>query len=131
MRIGKGDMHIKANRLDRGFKRYQAEFEKKALEVLRSGWYVLGREVDAFEQEFAAYIGTRYCVGVGSGLDALWLGIRALGIGQGDEVIVQGNTYIASVMGITMNGATPIFVEPDDFYQIDADKIEEKITGRI
>ena len=130
MRIGKGDMHIKANRLDRGFKRYQAEFEKKALEVLRSGWYVLGREVDAFEQEFAAYIGTRYCVGVGSGLDALWLGIRALGIGQGDEVIVQGNTYIASVMGITMNGATPIFVEPDDFYQIDADKIEEKITGR-
>lgn len=123
-------MQIKANRLDRGFERYQAEFEKKALEVLRSGWYVLGKEVDAFEQEFAAYIGTKFCIGVGSGLDALWLGIRALEIGQGDEVIVQGNTYIASVMGITMNGATPIFVEPDNFYQIDVDKIEEKITDR-
>ena len=123
-------MRIKANRLDRGFQKYQAEFEKKALEVLRSGWYVLGKEVEAFEQEFAAYIGTGFCVGVGSGLDALWLGIRALGIGKRDEVIVQGNTYIASVMGITMNGATPIFVEPDSFYQIDVDKIEEKITDR-
>lgn len=130
MSIGKGDMQVKANRLDRGFERYQEEFEKKALEVLRSGWYVLGKEVDGFEQEFAAYIGTKYCVGVGSGLDALWLGIRALEIGPGDEVIVQGNTYIASVMGITMNGATPIFVEPDSFYQIDVDKIEEKITDR-
>ena len=56
-------MRIKANRLDRGFQKYQAEFEKKALEVLRSGWYVLGKEVEAFEQEFAAYIGTGFCVG--------------------------------------------------------------------
>lgn len=121
-------MQIQANRLDRGFIKYQTEFEKKAIEVLRSGHYVLGKEVHTFEQEFAAFVGAKFCVGVGSGLDALCLAIRALGIKQGDEVIVQANTYIASVMGITINGAIPVFVEPDESYQIDADKIEEKIT---
>lgn len=121
---------IMQNRLDRGFYKYQEEFEAKALEVLRSGWYVLGREVEAFEKEFAAYAGARYCVGLASGLDALWIAFRLLGIGAGDEVIVQGNTYIASVMGITINGATPVFVEPDEYYNIDASRIEEKITKR-
>lgn len=123
-------MKIMPNRMDRGFYRYQEEFEEKALKVLRSGWYVLGEEVSAFEEEFAAYTGAKYCVGLASGLDALWLAFRVLGIGSGDEVIVQGNTYIASVMGITINGATPVFVEPDDYYQIDPAKIEEKITDR-
>lgn len=121
---------ISANRLDRGFFKYQNEFENKALEVLRSGWYVLGNEVSQFEQEFAAYTNAKYCVGLASGLDALWIAFRILGIGVGDEVIVQGNTYIASVMGITINGATPVFVEPDEFFNIDADKIEEKITEK-
>lgn len=119
---------IMPNRLDRGFYQYQKEFENKALEVLRSGWYVLGNEVKSFEKEFAAYVGAKQCVGLASGLDALWIAFRILGIGHGDEVIVQGNTYIASVMGITMNGATPIFVEPDEFFNIDDSKIEEKIT---
>lgn len=123
-------MQIQANRLDRAYEKYQSEFEKKALAVLHSGWYVLGQEVSAFEQEFAIFTGARYCVGVGSGLDALILAVRALGIGNGDEVIVQGNTYIASVMGITINGATPVFVEPDEYYQIDVEKIEEKITSK-
>ncbi len=123
-------MKIMANRMDRGFFRYQQEFESKALEVLRSGWYVLGTEVRSFEEEFAAYAGGNYCVGLASGLDALWIAFRLLGIGKGDEVIVQGNTYIASVMGITMNGATPVFVEPNEYYNIDVTKIEEKITGR-
>lgn len=123
-------MKIQANRLDRGYEKYQSEFEEKALAVLRSGWYVLGQEVSAFEQEFATFTGVRHCVGVGSGLDALILAVRALGIGKGDEVIVQGNTYIASVMGITINGATPVFVEPDEYYQIDVEKIEEKITSK-
>lgn len=118
------------NRLDRGFYKYQQEFEDKALEVLRSGWYVLGNEVKSFEEEFAKYTGAKYCVGLASGLDALWIAFRILGIGEGDEVIVQANTYIASVMGITMNGATPIFVEPDEYYNIDASKIEEKITDK-
>ena len=121
---------ILPNRLDRGFFRYQSEFEEKALEVLRSGWYVLGNEVKSFENEFAAYVGAKHCVGLASGLDALWIAFRILGIGAGDEVIVQGNTYIASVMGITMNGATPVFVEPDEYYNIDASKIEEKITDK-
>ena len=118
------------NRLDRGFYLYQDEFEKKAIDVLRSGWYVLGNEVKSFEQEFAEYLGAKHCVGLASGLDALWIAFRVLGIGKGDEVIVQGNTYIASVMGITINGATPVFVEPDEYYNIDASKIEEKITEK-
>ena len=123
-------MKIMPNRMDRGFERYQDEFEAKALSVLRSGWYVLGKEVESFEKEFAAYTGAKYCVGLASGLDALWLAFRVLGIGAGDEVLVQGNTYIASVMGITINGATPIFIEPDEYYNISADKLEEKITER-
>ena len=118
------------NRMDRGFYQYQKEFEEKALQVLRSGWYILGKEVCSFEEKFAAYTGSRYCVGLASGLDALWIAFRLLGIGKGDEVIVQGNTYIASVMGITINGAVPVFVEPDDHFGIDVEKIEEKITDR-
>ena len=118
------------NRMDRGFQKYQEEFEAKALEVLRSGWYVLGKEVQGFEEEFAAYTGAKYSVGLASGLDALWIAFRVLGIGAGDEVIVQANTYIASVMGITINGATPVFVEPDEYFNIDVSKIEEKITEK-
>lgn len=121
---------IMPNRLDRGFYMYQDEFEAKAIEVLRSGWYVLGNEVKQFETEFATYVGAKHCVGLASGLDALWIAFRILGVGAGDEVIVQGNTYIASVMGITMNGATPVFVEPDEYYNIDVSKIEEKITDK-
>jgi len=116
--------------MDRGFYLYQQEFEDKALEVLRSGWYILGKEVAAFEEEFAAYTGAGYCVGLASGLDALWIAFRVLGIGTGDEVIVQGNTYIASVMGITINGATPIFAEPDGHFGMDPANIEKLITPR-
>lgn len=123
-------MKIMPNRMDRGFYKYQNEFEDKALDVLRSGWYILGKEVEAFESEFAAYTEAKYCVGLASGLDALWIAFRLLGIGRGDEVIVQGNTYIASVMGITINGATPIFVEPDEHFGIDVEKIEEKINSK-
>ena len=123
-------MKIEFVKLKRTYDRYAAEYEAAALRALRSGWYILGKEVSAFEEEFAAYTGGKYCVGLASGLDALWIAFRLLGIGEGDEVIVQGNTYIASVMGITMNGATPVFVEPDEHYGIDADKIEEKITER-
>lgn len=123
-------LEIPSNRMDRGFYKYQEEFENKALEVLRSGWYVLGRQVQEFEEKFAAYTGASYCAGVASGLDALWIAFRVLGIGEGDEVIVQANTYIASVMGITINGAVPVFVEPDEYFNIDVSKIEEKITDK-
>ena len=121
---------IMPNRLDRGFQLYQNEYEKKVLDVMRSGWYILGNELQSFEKEFASYLGSSYCVGLASGLDALWIAFRVLNIGVGDEVIVQGNTYIASVMGITINGATPIFVEPDEYYNIDVEKIEQKITKK-
>lgn len=123
-------MQVKCNVLDRQFQMHQKEYEDAALRVLRSGWYVLGNEVKQFEEEFAAFTGRKYCVGLNSGLDALIMSVRALGIGQGDEVIVQANTYIATVIGITENGATPVFVEPDAFYNIDADKIEAAITDK-
>ena len=123
-------MKIMPNRMDRGYELYQQDFEDKAIEVLRSGWYILGKEVSAFEEEFAKYIGVKYCVGLASGLDALWIAVRLLGIGIGDEVLVQGNTYIATVMGVTMNGATPIFVEPDEYFGMDVTKMEKLITEK-
>lgn len=122
--------NIMTNRLDRGFYKYQQEFEEAALRTLRSGWYIMGKELESFEEEYAKYTGSKYCVGLGNGLDALVLAVRSLGIGEGDEVIVQANTYIASVMGISINGATPVFTEPDEYFMIDASKIEEKITSK-
>lgn len=123
-------MQIKCNVLDRQFQMYQQEYEEAALRVLRSGWYILGKEVQQFEEEFAAYTGRKYCVGLNSGLDALIMSVRALGIGEGDEVIVQANTYIATVLGITENGATPVFVEPDEYFNLDAERIEAAITDK-
>lgn len=123
-------MIIKANVLDRQFYSYKSQYEEAVLRVLNSGWYILGKEVEQFEQEYAEYMNSKYCVGLNSGLDALILAIRALGIGPGDEVIVPANTYIASVLGITENGAIPIYVEPDEFYNIDFNKIEESITDK-
>jgi len=122
-------MEIKCNVLDRQYQMYKAEYDAAALTVLNSGWYILGNEVKSFEEEFKTHMGAKYCVGLNSGLDALILAVRALGIGKGDEVIVQANTYIATVLGITENDATPIYVEPDEFFNIDASKIEEKITS--
>ena len=121
---------IMTNNLLKGYELYQKEYEEKAINILRSGWYILGKELEAFEKEWAEYNGAAYCVGVGNGLDALTLAFRSLGIKEGDEVIVQANAYIACVMGITLNGATPVFVEPDEYYSIDAEKIEEKITKK-
>lgn len=121
---------IMPNNLGRQYSLHAAEYEKKAIEVLRSGWYVLGNEVKSFEREWADYIGSKYCVGLASGLDALWISFRILGIHEGDEVIVCANAYIACVMGISINGATPIFVEPDEYDNIDAEKIESAITDK-
>ncbi len=122
--------NIMTNRLDRGFYMHQEEFEEAALRVLRSGWYIMGKELEEFEARFAEYVGTKYCLGVGNGLDALTLACRTLGLGKGDEVLVQGNTYIASVMGITINGATPVFVEPNEYYELDETLLEEKLTEK-
>ena len=123
-------MNIMANNLKRQYDLYASEFEKKALEVLRSGWYVLGSEVSSFEQEFADWIGANYCVSLANGLDALWIGLHLLGIGPGDEVIVSSNAYIACVMAITKNGAVPVFVESDRYLNMDASCIEAAVTSR-
>jgi len=122
-------MKILPNNLQRQHEIYKEEYNAKAIEVLNSGWYVLGNEVKSFEEEYAKYIGTKHCIGLASGLDALQIAFRVLGIGKDDEVLVCSNAYIACVMGITMNGATPIFIEPDEYDNIDASKIEEKITA--
>ena len=123
-------MKIEFVKLKRTYDRYAAEYEAAALRALRSGWYILGRELTAFEEQFAEYLNVPHCVGVNSGTDALILAVRALDIGPGDEVIVPANTYIASVMGITENGATPVFVEPDAYHCIDTTKIEAAITEK-
>lgn len=121
-------MKINFNQLDRGYQKFKSEYDQAAIATLESGWYIMGNNGIKFEKEFANFIGSKYCVGLNSGLDALILAFRALGVGEGDEVIVPANTYIASILGVTENGATPIFVEPDEFYNLDADKIEEKIN---
>lgn len=99
--------------------------------VLENSWYIDGKEDKAFEDAFAIYCDCKYCVGNGNGLDALMLALKALGIQAGDEVIVPSNTFIATALAVTYTGATPVFVEPDiRTYNIDPEKIEEKITPR-
>lgn len=103
---------IMTNRMDRGFLAYQDEFEEAALRVLRSGWYIMGKELKEFEEAFAAYCGAKYCLGTGNGLDALSLACRAIGLQKGDEVLVQGNTFIASIMGIAMDSKAECSLKP-------------------
>ena len=97
--------------------------------VLDRSWYIEGEEDKAFENSFATYCGTKYCIGTGNGLDALMLILKALGIGSGDEVIIPSNTYIATALAVTYVGATPVLVEPDiSTFNIDPLKIEPAIT---
>lgn len=97
--------------------------------VYSRSWYILGEEDQAFEKSFASYVGVNNCIGVGNGLDALILSLRALKIGTGDEVIVPSNTYIASVLAISYVGATPVLVDPDiNTFNIDPNSIEAVIT---
>jgi len=109
----------------------KAELDAAYFRFMRSAWYVLGREVEAFEQEFATYCGVKHCVGVGNGLDALHLILRAYGIGAGDEVIVPSNTYIATWLAVSYSGAVPVPVESDpQTFNLDPDRIEAAITRR-
>ena len=108
-----------------------AELHEAFERVLNRSFYIGGEEDSRFEQDFAAYCGSRYCVGVGNGLDALMLILKALSIGEGDEVIVPSNTYIATALAVTYTGAKPVFVEPDiKTYNIDPKKIEAAITPK-
>lgn len=111
-------------------KELRAELREAYERVLDSGWFVHGKEVEHFEQEFARYCEARYCAGVGNGLDALHLILRAYEIGAGDEVIVPSNTFIATWLAVSQAGATPVPVEPDiRTYNIDPEKIESAITA--
>lgn len=114
---------------------YAAQFQHKLARISEKGWYILGDEVKAFEQQFADYCGTRYCIGVGNGLDALVLIFRAyieLGkLRQGDEVLVPSNTYIASILAVLQAGLIPVLVEPDiETYNIDPDLIMANLTPK-
>lgn len=116
--------------LKRQYEKHQDEYEEAALRALRSGWYIMGREMENFEREFAAMNGVKHCIAVGNGLDALRLSLTALGIGEGDEVIVQANTYIATALAVTANGAIPVFVDADAYYGIDPVAMEKAITPK-
>ena len=99
--------------------------------VIDSNYFIQGKECELFEKEFADYCNAKYCVGVATGLDALYLILRAMNIGNGDEVIVPSNTYIATALAVSYCGAKPIFVEPKlETYNINPDLIEEKITDQ-
>lgn len=99
--------------------------------VFRNSWYIRGRECEAFEKAFAEYCGVEYCVGVGNGLDALMLSLKALEIGTGDEVIIPANTFIATALAVTYVGARPVPVDADTrTFNIDSEKIEAAITKR-
>ena len=110
---------------------YREEIDSAIQSTLDSGWYLLGDKLKLFEEEFATYCGVKHCIGVGNGLEALELIMKGYGIGYGDEVIVPANTYIASVLAISVIGATPILVEPDiKTFCINPDLIESKITKK-
>lgn len=109
----------------------KAEIDAAYQRVMNSGWFILGEELKAFEAEFAEYCHVKYAVGVGNGLDALHLILRALDIGEGDEVIVPSNTFIATWLAVSYAGATPVPVEPDEkTYNIDPNRIEAAITKK-
>lgn len=112
-------------------KKLDSELRQAFERVYKASWYIEGMEDKKFEKEFAKYCNSKYCVGVGNGLDALMLSLKALEIKEGDEVIVPSNTYIATALAATYVGAKPIFVEPDiRTYNINPNKIEEKITNK-
>lgn len=117
--------------LGAAYKELQPQIDEAIHRVLNSGWYILGSEVDGFEAEWAKYCGASYAVGLANGLDALILALRALEIGEGHEVIVPSNTYIATWLAVSAVGAKPIPVEPDPLtYNINPTLIERSITSK-
>jgi len=119
-------LDLKASYID-----HKPEIDEAIQRVLNSGWYILGGEVEAFEQEYAAYCEVKFCVGLANGLDALHLALVAMGVGKGDEVIVPSNTYIATWLAVSHCGAVPVPVEPDEAtYNINPARIEAAITSR-
>ena len=124
-------MTIPFNDCAAAYQELKAELDDAYARFMQSGWYILGKEAEAFEREYAAYCGTHFCVGVGNCLDAMHLVLRAWNIGPGDEVIVPSNTYIATWLAISHAGATPVPVEPDPrTYNLNPALVETAITAR-
>lgn len=122
-------MKVKYSYLEEQFKDYPIIFEKIA-EVVKSGDYTLGKAVQEFEEKFAGILGAKYAVGVNSGTDALFLSLKAIGVGPGDEVITAPNTFIATIGAVAATGARPVFVDITDEFVINPNLIEEAITSR-
>src|SRR5712691_7833246 len=123
--------HVPFLDLHAAYLELKTEIDAAVARVLDSGCFLLGRELEAFESEFAQYLGVKHCVGVGSGLDALHLALRALGVVSGDEVLVPSNTYIATWLAVSYAGGKPVPVEPDErTYNIAPEKLEGAITER-
>jgi dTDP-4-amino-4,6-dideoxygalactose transaminase len=118
-----------------GYRAHQAKLDEALRRVLEGGWYILGREVEAFEQEFAAYLGLAHALGVANGTDALQLALRACGVGPGDGVVTVSHTAVATVAAIEMTGATPVLVDIDPHtYTLDANALEDTLrlyAGRL
>lgn len=120
---------IEYESLARSNSAYMADLEDAAKRVIRSGWYVLGQEVSAFEAEFADYVGAKHCIGVANGLDALILAIEALDLPKGSDVLVASNTYIATILAIVRAGHKPVLVEPElETFNMDPAKLAESMT---
>ena len=129
--MDKENKMIKFLDLEKVNNRFRDEIDFRIKTILDKGWYLQGEENEKFSRNFAAYCGVKHALGVGNGLDALRLIIKAYGFGAGDEIIVPANTYIATILAITDNGCTPVLVEPDiNTYNINPDLIEEKITPK-
>lgn len=117
--------------VSKSYSEIKPEIDEAIQGVLDSGMYILGEQNFLFEQEYAKYIGTKHCIGISNGLDALFLVLKAWGIGEGDEVIVPSNTYIATWLAVSYSGAKPVLVEPDiKTFNIDPDLIESAISGK-
>lgn len=121
---------IEYESLARSNSAYLSDLEDAAKRVIRSGWYVLGQEVGAFEAEFAQFVGAKHCIGVANGLDALILSIEALGLPLGSEILVASNTYIATILAIVRAGHKPALVEPDlETFNMDPENLAGSITS--
>ncbi len=126
-------MNEKVPFLDVGatYRELKSQLDEAVSRVLESGWYLLGKDLESFETEYAAYTEAKYCVGLANGLEGLVLSLRALGVGPGDEVVVPANTYIATWLAVSYVGATPVPVEPvPGVWNIDPERIEAAITPR-
>ena len=121
---------ITFGRLDIMHEEIRSEIDEAIKRVIDNSYYICGPYLEQFEQEFAKYCGTKYCVGVGNGLDGLKLSLIALGVGEGDEVIIPSHTFIATALAVSSIGAKPIFVEPKEDYTIDEKLIEKAITSK-